>query len=563
MSSHWGGLRFEFAQANSVLFQDNTLYEAVSLSKLKHVNINRAGASRNREVSAGIEVLGIPPQLRHVLVDHSAYTGINVTQHDAAFTFYDVTVRRSKGFGVFVNSSYGLAQLENCKINENGADGVRYVGHDLRAEERKDRSQLKDFCTLPRTSNQIYPIHLSVDQSAFAGSPKECAQLFTTNPGYTLTVSFVFFVVRRNESAQIEVFDGASDNDRLLGSWLIRNETRPQSLTSHREKLFVRFTAEPRSQVNAYLKVTASRFKTFDLNVTGTVVADNAGRGVAIDNLRSSVHIHSSSLNNNNHVAGLHVTSGAGDVNVTNSHISFNQGSGINITYHGGNRNISRSWISSNQGYGISVWLNETAIDRQEFVPFNQTTVLEYSEVTRNFESGLYHGNYSTNNQWVNVTGNFFNNSANAVEILSSWFYQGSHRLKLQIGHNDFKYTKNIAIVLTPALNMDAHIEYNHFESGYYGQILVRNLVNEQVFRVYREVFRTLPVKMLIRDNHFINNRGIYVASLGISPYSDPKNQQILFYRNFVQNNKITEPFTAIEELGEGKNPKNMCTVHF
>ncbi|XP_063702920.1 protein bark beetle isoform X2 [Culicoides brevitarsis] len=544
-SSHWAGLKFDFAQSGEQLSQGDTLFEAVSLSELEHVEIIRPGAGRNRIVTAGIQVLGVPPQLRHVLVDHSAYNGINVTKHDAAFTFKDVQVRRSKGYGVFVNSSYGLAHLEDCKIHENGADGVRYVGHDLRADERRDRNKILDFCTLPRTSNQIYPIHLSILQSAFAVTSKECEQLFSTKPGYTLTFSFTYFMVKRNESAWIEVFDGPTVNDRLLGKWYVRNDTRPQSLSSTREKLLVRFHGDARSEIHAYFKVTAGLFKAYDLNVTSSVIEDNGGRGIAVDNIRSAIHVHSTSISNNNHMAGLHILNGAGDINVTDSHIQFNQGDGINITYYGGNRNVSRSFLSSNQGYGMAVWLNETAIDRQEFVPFNQTSVLEYSEIVRNLETGFYHGNYSKTH-WVNVTGNFFNDSMNdGVEILSGWFEQApGERLKLQIGHNTFRHGQKIGVKLSPALNLDARIEYNIFEKGKHGQLLIRNKQLEE--------FRMLPVDILVLNNYFLRNQGRYVASLGLSAYSDRKDQQILFFKNFVRDNKITEPFTMIEEAGEG-----------
>ncbi|GBO98348.1 Protein bark beetle [Eumeta japonica] len=106
--------------------------------------------------------------------------------------------------------------------------------------------------------------------------------------------------------------------------------------------------------------LTSGSGKTYDLNITDTIISDNNGRGVAIENLRSQIHIHRTSISNNNHVAGLHIVSGAGDVNVTESRISFNQGDGINITYSGGNRNISRSTLSSNHGYGFAVWINDT-----------------------------------------------------------------------------------------------------------------------------------------------------------------------------------------------------------
>ena len=51
---------------------------------------------------------------------------------------------------------------------------------------------------------------------------------------------------------------------------------------------------------------------------------------------------------------------GAGDFNLTHSHVTNNWVDGVNITYGGGNRNVSWSKIESNVGYGMALWLNET-----------------------------------------------------------------------------------------------------------------------------------------------------------------------------------------------------------
>ncbi|XP_055636056.1 protein bark beetle isoform X2 [Toxorhynchites rutilus septentrionalis] len=545
VTPHWRGIRFENAESKETLAHNHILYDFISLSELRNVEIIRAGTGRGGSVEAAIMVLGVPPILDHVLIDHSSFTGINVTRHDAAFNFKDVTVRRSNGFGIFVNSSYGSTLLDGVTVSENGADGIRYVGHDLRAHERTDRSKLFDFCTLTTTAWQIYPLHLSFEQSQFALSQKQCSQSLTTGNSYVLTLHFVYFEVARNESSVIQIYDGMSESDRLLASWNIRNFTRPQSVTSTREKMFIKFLAEPRSQVLAHFRVTAGVTKAYDLNVTQATVVDNGGRGIAIDNLRSQVHVHDSVISNNKHAAGLHVTSGAGDINVTDSKISFNVGDGINVTYYGGNRNISRSSLSSNQGYGFAVWLNQTTKDRQEFLEFNQSTTIEYSNIVNNLEVGVLHGNYC-GDSWVNITGNWFNDSSgNAIDIQSCWFETiDNRRLRLQIGHNNFEHSNKIGIVITPALNLEGKIEYNQFLKGRYGSLLIRNKAWEE--------FRHLPVRLIVQHNHFMYNRGIFVVSLGLSPNTDRKTQWLLFTRNFVKNNKIKEAFGPLEDEGEG-----------
>lgn len=555
-SSHWRGLKFVNAESTRALSAENTVYDSVSYSELKHVNIIRAGAGRNRMVTAAIESIGVPPTLDHVTIDYAAFTGINVTRSQSSFNFHEVTVRRSRGFGIFVNSSHGAAMMDRCNVNENGADGIRYVGHDLRFDERSDRSDLREFCTLAITAGQTYPIELQVEQTTYSASTKECEQKFSTRPGYVLTVHFVNFVVTKNDTAEILVTDGSTSNDRVLMEWSVRNYTRVQSVMSTREYIFVRFKAQPRSPVLAYLRVTSGLTKGFDLNVTNSVISDNGGRGIAVDNLRSQVHIHKSSISNNNHIAGLHVTSGAGDVNVTESKISFNHGAGINITYYGGNRNISRSSLSSNEGYGFAVWLNQTTKDRAEFLAVNQTTVIQYSRIIRNLEVGVLHGNFC-GDFWVNITGNLFNESiSNGIDIQTCWFDQQEDRkLRLQIGHNEFQRSEKIGIIISPALNIDGVIEHNHFYFGKYGGILIRN---DQFVEFY-DLFRTLPAKFNIQQNFFMRNQGVYVASLGLNSYTDREIHSILFSKNFVQNNKIQEPFGQIDGEnqptgGEGMN---------
>ncbi|XP_062547876.1 protein bark beetle isoform X1 [Armigeres subalbatus] len=545
VTPHWRGIRFEYAESKEKLAHNHILYDFISLSELRNVDIIRAGTGRGGTAEAAIAVLGIPPVLDHVVVDHASYTGINVTKHDAAFMFKDITVRRSRGFGIFVNSSYGSTLLDSVTVSENGADGIRYVGHDLRADERIDRSKVFDFCTLTTTAWQIYPLQLSFEQSQFALSQKQCAQSLTTGYGHVLTFHFVYFEMVRNESAVIQIYDGMSENDRLLASWNIRNSTRPQTVTTTREKMHIRLRADPRSRVLAHFRVTAGVSKAYDLNVTQATIVDNGGRGIAVDNLRSKVHVHASTISNNKHAAGLHVTSGAGDVNVTDSKISFNVGDGINITYYGGNRNISRSSLSSNKGYGFAVWLNQTTKERQEFLEFNQTTTIEYSNIIKNMEVGILHGNYC-GDSWVNITGNWFNDSShNAIDIQSCWFETIENRkLRLQIGHNSFEHSNKMGIVISPILNLDGKIEYNQFLKGKYGALLTRNKPWEE--------FRALPVRLIVQHNYFMYNRGIYVVSLGLSPNSDDKTQWLLFTRNFVKNNRIKEAFGPMEDEGEG-----------
>lgn len=105
--------------------------------------------------------------------------------------------------------------------------------------------------------------------------------------------------------------------------------------------------------------------------------------------------------------------------------------------------------------------------------------------------------------------------------------------MKLQIGHNSFIQNAKLGIMLSPALNLDATIEYNHFVDQSNGGILIRNPLYEE--------FNVLPAEIVIRHNEFYYNRGTFVVSIGLSPYSDL--QKLLFTRNFLRNNRVWELF--------------------
>uniref|UniRef100_A0A0K8VVP7 Neurotrypsin n=1 Tax=Bactrocera latifrons TaxID=174628 RepID=A0A0K8VVP7_BACLA len=547
---NWRGLYFHNAPSTKTLGYNNIVYTALSQSTLRYVDIKHAGVGRDYSVKSALEVIGLPPVLQHVVISHSAYTGFNVTLPQGGFVLQNVTVQKNNGIGVFVNSSQGMVQFDGCNIMGNVADGVKYVGHDLRANERMDRATIYDFCTLPTTSGQTYPISLSFTQKYYAGSEKVCGKYFFTRPGYLLTVHFESFVLRNNETAAVEIFDGTSETDRVLFAWKARNYTRPQSVTSNREKLFMRIQADARQEVNGFIRITTDDTRAYDLRIANSVVEDNGGRGIAIDNIRSKLHVHGSFVSGNGHVSGVHVTSGAGDVNITSSNITFNQGGGVNITYYGGNRNISRSAIQANKGYGLAVWLNDTsAPDRIEYIPFNQTTTVEYSQIGGNLETGVLHGNYCLP-IWVNITGNSFNGSLhNDVLVESCWRFTANKQpnMQLQIGHNTFDYSQKNSIFLSPALNLQGKIEFNHFRMGSYGAIYIRN---DYIF----QEFNFMPVRLLIQSNFFRRNSGVYVVSLGLSPYSTHELQSLLFTRNFVRDNKISEPFGPLIEGSEGSD---------
>ncbi|KAJ2949950.1 hypothetical protein O0L34_g11275 [Tuta absoluta] len=389
---HWRGIRFENAVYERILTAVNTLYVPTSMSRLEHIVIKNAGVGRGNNATSALDVIGVPPVMEDIEITNSAFNAINVTSPNAPIVINNCTIQNNRGYGVYVNSTYGMAKIENCLIHDNGGDGVKYVVHEMSVDEKFDRSEIFDLCTLASTPSQTFPIQMSIEQSRYSNMERDCSQKFYTRSDHVLTLSFLKLLTNQNDTGEIYIYDGLTSEDKLLMSFSIRNLTRPQSVTSTRSRMHVRFRANTRTDITGFLRLTSGVNKFYDLNVTDSIISDNNGRGVIIENLRSQVHIHRSSISNNNHVAGLQVVNGAGDVNVTESRISFNQGDGINITVTGGNRNISKSIISSNQGYGIAVWINNT--QETEYIPVNQTTVVEYSEIFKNLDVSILHGNY-------------------------------------------------------------------------------------------------------------------------------------------------------------------------
>ncbi|RZC38585.1 uncharacterized protein BDFB_002499, partial [Asbolus verrucosus] len=382
----WRGIKFENAKYNRVLTLGNTLYVPTSLSKLHYVHILYAGAGRNQNTSSALDVQGTPPLMDHLEIVNSAYNGINITKPDGPFTINNCVLRSNRGYGIFINSSYGLSHLDGCVISENGGDGVRFVHAEERPDERADRSGYNDFCNLAMVSSQTFPLQLFAEQTIFSNQDKWCDKVFTTRSGNVITLNILRAVTDRNNTATIEVYDGSSLNHRPLTKFSIRNYTRPQSLTSTGNQIFIKFRAQMRTNTVVFMRLYSGLSKSYDLNVSNSDISENIGRGVAVDNLRSQIHVCNSSVSKNQHVAGVHVTSGAGDVNVTDSRISFNNGDGINITYTGGSRNISKSSISSNEGYEIvqNYFINNSGIFVANLAlsPYAQNQFLLF---TRNF----------------------------------------------------------------------------------------------------------------------------------------------------------------------------------
>lgn len=265
------------------------------------------------------------------------------------------------------------------------------------------------------------------------------------------------------------------------------------------------------------------------------MIGMNNGRGVAVQNMRSQVIIHSSSIKENNLIAGVHVHGGVGHVNISRSEIISNVGDGLNITYGGGARNISRSNIAANTGRGVAIWFNETSV---KFAS-EQETVVEYTEISRNLDMGIFVGNFC-GPAVVNISGNLLKDGKKpSIEIWSCWHrvikYNYGYPLKIQIGHNRFVGNDHFGIRLHPLVNALAMIEHNYFTHQNKGCLVIKGVDKKEL--------ESLVANVEVSNNVFEKNTGIFVASLGLNHFS--KKQSLLFTQNFIRWNTIQEPYST------------------
>lgn len=85
------------------------------------------------------------------------------------------------GFGIYINSSWSGFNINNAKVESNGADGIRYLFGDAIPDQKLDGVDVFDLCTVPITLTQVYPIRMSLDQGETSMLRKECRKVYKIN----------------------------------------------------------------------------------------------------------------------------------------------------------------------------------------------------------------------------------------------------------------------------------------------------------------------------------------------------------------------------------------------
>ncbi|OQR77825.1 hypothetical protein BIW11_00387 [Tropilaelaps mercedesae] len=450
------------------------------------------------------------------------------------------------GPGLFVNSSRLQVHLRGVVSAYNGADGIQYAHHDLPV------SSSESFCSSPMGT--VFPlkfVQISTDVSH--GCERTIAiPLYQRNKQEELTLVFKDFrripldwdeklkdyYNRRSPDETeptVSVYDGPRQYEEyLLGTFVVNNDTRPQTFSSKRgyQELTVVHKAASMIAATFSLEVYLEQGKVFDINCTNCELSNNNGRGIWAREIVSGVALRRSQIAKNDHVAGVHVHNGAGDVILNMTTVENNIGDGVNVTYAGGYRHFERCNIQNNTMNGIILNTNYTST----YIPFNHTVHVSRSSLTRNGWAGVFFGNSCLANSLWNVSMSSFSNNGDA-----GVYFEACHlttfNSSLYITHNKFYTSKYLAIKVKPLLNTYAYVENNVFQDHLNGALLISNQGIDWSYA-------NRIAYAIVKANRFQNNRGSYVAKVGVMQESNL--QELLFTNNVLEQNRVSELFPAL-----------------
>ncbi|RNA26979.1 bark beetle isoform X1 [Brachionus plicatilis] len=284
-----------------------------------------------------------------------------------------------------------------------------------------------------------------------------------------------------------------------------------------------------------------------DLLIKHSQFVNNSLNGINATNLHSLVQLNQS-LISHNHLNGLHVQAGAGDISLYHSQILSNSMNGINITYAGGLKEFNYSRIHNNALYGIYINYN---VD-QEFDNVFQNTTINSSTIDSNMLAGVHIGPYcNQSNITINSTI-FSNNQENGLVIESCdqdrWYVQLTPNLgfrqffnrtffftNLNISWNLFDSNRLNGLKIAFLQNMVGIVTNNTFQSHKKGAMLIT--ANHSRLSMSRNV------SLLITNNLFRHNSGRYCINIGSNNLADIQTQSVNVTYNKFENNFIFEPY--------------------
>nr|XP_037284079.1 protein bark beetle-like [Rhipicephalus microplus] len=547
-TSYWRGLQFELAKTEpqgKQISPNVWINSEVSQSILEHVIMRYGGRQQDGNATAAIQVYGTPPVMRNIDVRLSAYHGINITMPNQPFEIQHSVFSENRGYGIFVNTSKGGVSLLGVKVMKNGADGIVYTRHETKIGSKNE------FLSIFICAQHSLP-------SSFCLS----VELKARHPNLVMTLHFKnmqrYDGRRRLEGGTVTVWNGDQKLDEhILARFNIDNTTVPQSVSSEKggsltvefqpPKFTYSYLNEIFPQLQFSMEAVLDVGKDYDLNVTDCHISSNNGRGIWLRDGVAGASIVETVIQDNSHVAGIHIDGGVGDLVVNRSDISRNQGDGINVTYAGGYKHIQQSFINENSRRGIALWFNETS----HWMPFNFTTHVSFSNISSNGDIGVLFGNVCRADAFWNVSMNTFGANGGAALVYQSCWMKtnvnsAGERDILLITHNrfggatEFGGSHKLSIQMTPALNVNASIRHNTFMNHTSGVIWIENKDHGE----YLEHHADKIAKVQITENDFKLNSGTFVARIGVVHGSSV--QMLSFDHNRLEQNSIHQHFPRL-----------------
>lgn len=571
----------------------------VSNSILEHVDIKYAGKEIDGKARAAVlTVGGVPPRINYLSITNSAYTAFNVTDPINGFEVMNSNFSQNRAYGIFVNSSVGRILFSSVQVEDNGADGVRFIHFD------RPYMHSDSFCQTPNLgTSQVYPIKFTHKQLASQAPTDECCQDFHSQEwvGHRITVHFPVlmsgiedydsmseylaqpYTPQVGREGSIYVIDGHSG--RIIADFFIRNNTKTQSVSSivGNGPLVVCYRPAHYRRVLFTVHVVVDYGREYDVAISTSRISSNNGRGLWLQDLRSGSVVNRTLIHNHDYVAGLDVDRGVGETIVNNSIISNNLVDGINVTNGGGFLHIDRTYIVNNTGRGIAVWFNES-INNQAFNFSSHITrcSLSGNQIGLLISNGCHFSKPLRQNVYWNISLNHFEQHKEQAILYHSCIPK-PRILKMQmkplisnisIGHNHFQANQLQAIHCAPLFFAKLNIIHNEFTKHKKAVLYINSQDNFNVQKFVEDAERfpfsfynngpslinqrslaldLWPAVVRIRNNNFHNNNGHYVANIGLLEPETSANvnysslsQKILFTRNILHDNIITEPFVEL-----------------
>jgi hypothetical protein len=300
----------------------------------------------------------------------------------------------------------------------------------------------------------------------------------------------------------------------------------------------------------------AGELKHPDLTVKNSYFVNNSMNGINATNLHSLIQLNETIMKNN-HMNGLHVQGGAGDVSLYHCVIDSNLMNGVNMTYAGGLKEFNYTNIKNNGLFGI--YANYDV--KQELDNIFQNTTINSSIIESNMLGGVYLGSYC-NQSNITVNASIIrNNQENGLLIEScrsndgeDWFMltnpydrwpmRFKRPLNRTIRHTHlniswcfFDSNRLNGLKISAIQNMIGMITNNTFMNHNKGALLI----TANTTKTGDSLIRNVSLQILF--NHFRNNSGRYALNVALNQHADRIYQSINITFNRFEFNYMHEPF--------------------